>query len=220
MTLSTLSAPPIETLGDLLERLGSVPLERVRMNPAPGTATENDVLARPDGVKRLCELIDGVLVEKGTGFYKSRLGVVLIGRLEHFLERHDLGIVLGANAPLRLAPGLVRMPDVSFFCWDKFPNRKLPRAPMPDLAPDLAVEVLSRSNTEKETARKMRDYFAAGTQLAWCLDPSSRTLRIYHSPQDFLVLTENETVDGGAVLPGFEVSIAEWFRRAGRQQES
>ena len=220
MTPPLLADPPIETIGDLLERLGSVPPERVRMRPAPGTATENDVLVQPNGVKRLCELVDGVLVEKAMGYYESRLAALLIHFLEDFLELHDLGIVFGADATLRLAPGLVRIPDVSFISWDKFPNRVLPPEPMPDLAPDLAVEVLSRSNTEKETARKLRDYFAAGTQLAWCLDPQSRTLRVYQSPLDFIVLTESDTVDGGSVLPGFELSIAEWFRRAGRQQQS
>src|SRR5687767_4936390 len=101
MTPPLFADPPIETLGDLLERLGSVPLERVRMHPAPGTATENDVLARPDGLKRLCELVDGVLVEKAMGYYESRLAVVLIGFLQYFLRKNDLGIVLGADATLR-----------------------------------------------------------------------------------------------------------------------
>src|SRR5438105_3865279 len=138
----------IETVADLLEHLGAIPPGRVRFFPPPGTATEKDVLARPDGVKRLCELVDGVLVEKPCGFYESRLAVVLIHRLGEFVDLHDLGIVLGPDATLRLRSGLVRLPDVSFISWDHFPGRLLPAEPVPNLAPDLAVEVLSASNTE------------------------------------------------------------------------
>src|SRR5258708_1096157 len=98
---------PAGTLAELVENLGSIPLERIRLQPPPGTATEQDVLAQSDGVKRLCELMDGVLVEKPLGFFKSRLAVVLGYFLEDFLTWCDLGIVLGAAATLRLRPGLV-----------------------------------------------------------------------------------------------------------------
>src|SRR5437763_15034566 len=79
MSTATITRPAIETLRDLVDRLGDIPLERIRFHPAPGTATEADVLARPDGVKRLCELVDGVLVEKAPDFYGSALSAVFIG---------------------------------------------------------------------------------------------------------------------------------------------
>src|SRR5438876_486092 len=79
------TAPP-ETLADLHRRLGGIPLERIRCQPPPGTAKEEDVLLRPNGEKRLFELVDGVLVEKPMGFYESRLAAVLIYLLEGFLE--------------------------------------------------------------------------------------------------------------------------------------
>ena len=96
---------------------------------------------------RLCELVDGVLVEKTVGYYESRVAGLLFHFIELFLQRRDLGIVLGADGTLRLMPGLVRIPDVSFISWKKFPNRELPAEPVPDLVPDLAVEVLSTANT-------------------------------------------------------------------------
>src|SRR5262245_23693491 len=114
MTTPSVTTPPIETLADLLERLGGVPLERIRFHPFPGTATEEDVLMRPGGEKRLFELVDGVLVEKPMGYYESLLAALLIEFLAPFVRERDLGIVLGADATLHLAPGLVRLPDVCF----------------------------------------------------------------------------------------------------------
>src|SRR5205807_2492080 len=118
---------------DLVERLGGIPLDRIRFQPFPGTATENDILNPPGGVKRLCELVDGVLVEKPMGYFESRLAHLLGFYLEQYLSEHDLGIVLGADATLRLTPRLVRLPDLSFISWGRFPNRELPAEPVPDL---------------------------------------------------------------------------------------
>src|SRR6266705_2232546 len=98
MTALSDAPPRAETLADLIERLGSIPLERIPAHPAPGTATEADLLRRPDGEKRLYELVDGVLVEKPMGFYESLLAALLIRFLGSFLDVHDLGIVLGADA--------------------------------------------------------------------------------------------------------------------------
>lgn len=219
MTPSLAAHPPIDTLADLLDRLGGIPLKRILFHPAPGTATEADVLRRPNGEKRLFELVDGVLVEKPMGFYEARLAAILIYLLERFLDQHDLGIVLGADATLRLAPGLVRVPDVCFISWDRFPNRELPPEPIPDLAPDLAVEVLSAGNTDAEMERKLREYFAAGARLVWYVEPSERAVRVYTSPTDLRRLTEQETLDGGRVLPGFALKIGDWFDRAGRRRD-
>jgi Uma2 family endonuclease len=218
MITSATARPTIETLADLVDRLGGVPLDRIRFHPAPGTATEADVLARPDGEKRLLELVDGVLVEKPMGYYESILATILIQWLRNFLDQHDLGITLAPDGTLRLGPGLVRAADISFISWERFPNRELPAEPIPDLAPDLAVEILSESNTEAEMERKLHEYFAAGAQLAWYADPVSQTVRVYTSPTDVCLLNEEDMLDGGAVLPGFQISIRDWFERAGRRR--
>jgi Uma2 family endonuclease len=211
------AAPVCETLADLLQCLGDVPLKRIRCQPPPGTATEADVLLRPNGEKRLLELVDGVLVEKTMGYFESRLAAILIYLLEQFLEQHDLGVVLGADGTLRLMPGLVRIPDVSFIAWERLPNRERPDRPIPDLAPDLAVEVLSEGNTEAEMERKLRDYFGTGVRLVWYVDPEPRRVRVYVSLTEMTTLTESDTLEGGDVLPGFEVSIRDWFERAWRR---
>jgi Uma2 family endonuclease len=128
--------------------------------------------------------------------------------------------VLGADATLRLAPGLVRLPDVSFLSWEHFPNRELPAEPIPDLAPDLAVEIVSEGNTATEMERKLQEYFVAGVRLVWYVYPEQRTVHVYTSPRDVRILDEEQSLEGNAVLPGFQVTIQEWFARAGRRRSS
>jgi Uma2 family endonuclease len=209
----TTISPVVETLADLFERLGDVPAYRIRLHPPPGTATEADVLVYPNGEKRLCELIDGVLVENTIGHSESLLAALLIQHLGFYLAQHDIGFVMGADATLRLQPGQVRVPDVSFVSWDRFPNRELPAEPISDMPPDLAVEILSAGNTPGEMDRKLRDFFAAGVRLVWYVDPAPRAVRVYTSVTEVQVLGESDTLDGDVVLPGFQLSIREWFDR-------
>jgi Uma2 family endonuclease len=217
MTTAPPTAPPIETLADLVHRLGDVPLERIRFHPYPGTAREENVTEVLDRENRPCELVDGVLVEKAMGFYQARMAAVLIRLIEGFLEQHDLGITLGADGTVRLAPGLVRIPDVAFFSWRHFPQRRLPRAPVPDLVPDLAVEVLSESNTAGEMARKLDEYLAAGVRLVWYVDPERRNAVVHTASGQVTEVGEDEALDGGEVLPGFSVVLRDWFTYAGER---
>ena len=119
---------------------------------------------------------------------------------------------------MRLLPGLVRIPDVSFVLWENSPDPEPANEPIPDLAPDLAVEVLSESNTPKEMKRKLREYFAAGTRLVWFIDPRSRTITVYTAPDQSTVLDESATLDGGELLPGFTLLVRDLFQRAGRRR--
>src|ERR1043166_1107295 len=101
------------TVADLIEDLEGIPPSRILLHPTPGTATEKDVIEAEARTNRLCELWDGVLVEKPMGFYESRLAVILAHFLEDFLELNDLGFVIGEAGMLRVRPGQVRLPDVS-----------------------------------------------------------------------------------------------------------
>jgi Uma2 family endonuclease len=201
--------PPDWTLAELCRQLGDVPLERIRAYPPLGTATDDDVLQSKSRYGAICELIDGVLVEKTMGYYESLVAVAIIEILGGFVRRHGLGIVLAPDGPLRVLPGQVRIPDVSFISWDKFPGRKLPAEPIPALAPDLAVEVLSPGNTPGEMRRKLRDYFAAGVRLVWYIDPQSRTAQSYTSPEQVAEIPADGVLAGGDVLPGFELRLAD-----------
>jgi Uma2 family endonuclease len=206
------------TVAELLQSLGGLPPERVLARPAPGTATEQDVIRLRDREKRLCELVDGVLVEKTMGQYESRVAAVLIYFFERFLDDHDLGIVYGADGTLRIMPGLVRIPDVTFVSWKRLPNRELPAEPIPDLVPDLAVEVLSAGNTPEEMDRKVGEYFLAGVRLVWMIEPETRTAVVYKSPRRRTTVATDQALEGGAVLPGFTLPLKRLFARAGHRR--
>jgi Uma2 family endonuclease len=200
------------TIADLLEQLGDIPPNRVRLRPYPGTATEQDVIDIRTREKRLCELVDGVLVEKAMGYNESALTAWLIYLLIGFVEEHDLGIVAGPDGTLRLMPGLVRIPDISFVSWGRLPGQTLPRTPIPDLVPDLTIEVLSESNTRREMERKLGEYFSVGVRLVWYVDPRTRTVQVYTGVDEITSLDASQTLDGDDVLPGFSLPLQRLFR--------
>ncbi len=213
--MSTIS-PTIKTMADLLDRLGGIPLNRIRFRPSIGGATVQDVIdiRRQEG--KLCELLDGVLLEKVMGFIESALAGLLIEVLRAFVVPRNLGIVTGPDGTIELMSGLVRIPDVAFISWDRLPARRYPTAPIPQLAPNLAVEVLSRSNTPGEMSVKRQDYFTAGVELVWEIDPDARTVAVYTSATDITTLSETDTLDGGTVLPGFKLSLQHLFAELDR----
>jgi Uma2 family endonuclease len=212
----TTAISPRRTVADLLKELGDIPADRVRLHPTPGTATEQDVLDIEAREGRLCELVDGVLVEKVMGYSGSRLAAELIISLGIFLRRHNLGVVAGADGMLKLTTGLVRIPDVSFVSWDRLPGRRVPPEPIPLLPIDLAVEVISKGNTRAEMERKLREYLASGARLVWFIYPKTRTARVYTTPGRSALLKDGGVLDGGAVLPGFALPLRELFAQAER----
>jgi Uma2 family endonuclease len=199
------------TLGDVLERLGGVPADRVLLRPVPGTATEDNIVELMGRKGHLYELVDGVVVEKPMGAYEDLVGSLLVQILGSFVRDRDLGIVLGPSASLRLAAGSVRLPDVCFISWSKLPSRRFPRSPIAPLVPDLAVEVLSPTNTHAEMQRKLQDYFASGVRLVWYIDPELKSATIYDAPDSYKTIHLADSLEGGEVLPGFSVPLAELF---------
>lgn len=199
------------TLTDIARRFGPIPLRRIRLFPYP--ATEEDVVEIHDRENRLYELVDGILVEKVMGYREGFLAAALIQIFRNFVVPRKLGAVNGADGMMKLAPGLVRIPDVSFCVWDQFPNRQIQNTPVPNLHPDLAVEVLSRSNTDEEMDEKLNDYFTSGASLVWLVDPDSRTVLVFTTPDRATArcLTLTDTLDGGTVLPGFALPIRDLF---------
>ena len=210
--MATAVAVEIHNLRDLLRQLGDIPPERVRMRPAPGTATVADVVKN-----KLCELIDDTLVEKTMGAREAMLALAIGAWLRDFVKPRKLGIVLGADATLEILSGLVRLPDVAFISWDRMPDRKIPKEPVPDLVPDLAVEVLSKGNTKDEMIRKRREYFKAGVRLVWMVEPKTRTVDVYTSVKKFSTIREEDTLDGGTVLPGFKLPLRKLFEELDEQ---
>jgi Uma2 family endonuclease len=214
MFMTTLAADPRaattaspRTMADVLRDLGDVPPERIWFHPAPGTATVRDVVEIQERWNRLCELVDGVLVEKPTGLKESILAMWLGHLLQLFVEPRDLGLVAGEAGMVQLFAGLVRMPDVSFVSWETLKGKGVATEAAPKLAPDLVVEVLSLSNTAAEIDRKAREYLQSGVRLIWIVDPRGRVVTVAVRDSQVLKLDEKSTLDGGTVLPGFQLPV-------------
>jgi Uma2 family endonuclease len=199
------------TLADVLQQLDGISPRRVRFRPAPGTATEEDVIKIRDRERRLFELVDGVLVEKVMGYWESALAIELARLLGNFVKRRELGTLAGEAGTLQLSPGLARIPDLSFISRARLVHPRRARTPILPLAPDLAIEVLSEGNTPREMARKVSEYFASGCRLVWLVDPRTRTVDVYTSVAKPIVLTEKQTLTGGDVLPGFRLPLRKLF---------
>jgi Uma2 family endonuclease len=210
---TTIWEDDVPKLSDRIESLGNISPHRIVDDPSPGSATEADLLRLMRKTDRLYELVDGTLVEKVMGYMESSLGVWLGYFLQQYLMENDLGNLAGADATMRLMPKLVRIPDLSFVRWEKLRGHTFPTEAIPDLAPDLAIEILSEGNTLGEMRRKLKEYFFAGATLCWLVDPEKRTVSVYTSPDEFRVLTESDTLDGGAVLPGFALPVKRIFER-------
>ncbi len=208
------------TWEERLADLGNVPACRVRFVPAPGTATIEDVIRLSESEGRLFELVDGTLVEKAMGWQESLLAGVIMQWLNNYLDQHRIGVATGPDGMTRLFSDTVRGPDVAFVAWTRLPDGRIPTAPIPDLVPNFVIEVLSVSNTYSEMSRKRREYFHAGVELLWMVDHRSRTITVFRSPQEALVVAEGQTLDGGKVLPGWQVDVAELFSRLERSADT
>ena len=215
-----LPLPQTWTLGDLQRHLGGIAVDRVRLYPPPGTGTADDTDQMQTSGPGLCELVDGILVEKAMGTLESLVAMEVAFALRTWLELHPLGVVLGADGLLQLGPQLVRGPDVSFICWERFPERKLPVERVWAVVPDLAVEVVSPGNTAAEMERKVADYLGAGARLVWIIDPSTRTAVAHAAgaPATSTRTVIDATGDllAGEVLPGFTLKLATIFRGQSR----
>lgn len=207
-------ATDFANVAELQERLGGIPTERIRLHPPPGTATERDVVRVHDREGRVCELIDGVLVYRDGTFLRGLYQVELIHRVMDFLEAHDFGIAVTSSGPFYVAPNRIRAADVACISWDRLPGTRIPREPVARIVPDLTVEFPTEGNTIAEMERKLRDYFGAGVQQAWLIDPPTRTATIHTAPDHCESIPPNGTIDGGNVLPGFTLSLRELFDNA------
>ncbi|HEU5117985.1 MAG TPA: Uma2 family endonuclease, partial [Isosphaeraceae bacterium] len=160
---------------------------------------------------RLCELVDGVLVEKTTGFTESYIASFLLTVVFEFVRSRNLGLVTGMDGCIRPFPGQVRIPDVAYVSWNRIPGRSFPKKPIPDLVPDLAVEVLSISNTRGEMTRKLQDYFDAGCRVVWYVDPVTETIHVHRALNSVVVLGRKDVIDGGDLLPGLSIKLEDIF---------
>ena len=199
------------TLGELARRFGNMPAQRIRLDRFPADETDVDDLRNKE--RGLYELVDGMLLEKVMALLESVIAVTIGFELRGFVKGKSLGVVSGADGMMRLAPGLVRIPDVAFMRKAQFPGGRVGTEPIPDIHPDLAVEVLSPSNTVEEMDEKLRDYFRSGTTLVWYVEPDTCSVLVFTDPEraNAKRLSVADTLDGGTVLPGFALPVAALF---------
>jgi hypothetical protein len=129
ITAMSVAFAEVQTFADLLEELGGISPSRVRFRPAPGHATEKDVVRIEASENRLFELVDGVLVEKAMGATQALLAGYIVHFFWEYLRSHDLGVALGADGMIRLRTRLVRIPDVSFISRDQIPGADVYTSP-------------------------------------------------------------------------------------------
>ena len=219
MSQATIAPPDIKTLADLRQRLGGIPLERIWFHPRRAPPRKR-MSSRPRHERTgFANWSTAPWWRKRWGSRKSRLAVELAHLVKSYLDQNDLGICVGADGMMRIAPGLVRIPDLSFITWDRLPGRESPQEPIPDLAPDLAVEVLSEGNTKAEMARKVREYFEAGVTLVWLIDPKKRTARVFSTVEKSTLIRADQSLDGGTVLPGFVLRLSDLLDRGRRPRQ-
>ena len=156
------------------------------------------------------ELVKGVLIEQMTASEQHELTVSLVSwRLSNHVFPNDLGREYGSNRGYVTgpeSPATSRMPDVSFVSNERLGTDLF--GMLYDGAPDLAIEVLSPSNTESEIAQKTAEYLAAGGKAVWIVDIDARTLTVHSGDAAPQTLADGDTVSGADALPGFSCPVA------------
>ena len=176
--------------------------------PALLTADELQHVYVPD--KRV-ELVRGLLVVRELpGMRHARVAMDLALALGAHVRAAALGRVY-AEAGFKLAsnPDTVRGPDVAFIRRDRIPDPE--PTGFAHFAPDLVVEVISPGDRAGEVLAKVADWLSAGTRLVWVLDPARRVARVYRADGTEQILTADESLDGGDVVPGFSCPLREIF---------
>ena len=158
------------------------------------------------------ELVKGVLVEQMAASEEHERTVIRTGRhLDIHTDNHGLGRVYGSNRGYVTSPdspATSRMPDVSFVSNERLGRPEL-AGMLYDGAPDLAVEILSDSNTPAEIAQKIDEYLNAGGKAVWVIDIDARIITVHTTDAPPLILTDADTIDGADYLPGFACPVAD-----------
>jgi Uma2 family endonuclease len=173
----------------------------------PGV-TDLDLLRLP-GDGRKYELVDGEIRAIPAGARHGEISVRLTAALLAFVSPQRVGDVFDSSTGYRLPGGNVRSPDASFVS-----SKRLPRVPegFAELAPDLAIEVLSPEDSPREVLDKVGEYLSAGVRLVWVIDPRASCAVSYRSLVDVRKIGPDGTLDGGDVLPGFSCPLADLLR--------
>ena len=172
--------------------------------------SDAELMALPDDGHKY-ELVDGELVMSPAGFEHGDISVALVTALSSHARMHRLGAVLDSSTGFKMQNGNVLSPDVSFVAKARLAGlKRLPRGFFRG-APDLAAEVLSPDDTVEKLQRKLQNYFANGTRLAWVINPEERSVLVHRGLSPEKVLGSRDKMDGDEVVPGFSMPVAGLF---------
>lgn len=174
--------------------------------PVTMTIEEFEQLPESDDYKE--ELVRGMLVrEPRPGPYHGRTQARLAHKLESFLEQHPIGAAFtDVGVVISREMRTVRGPDVAYYSLERLP-KPLPSRGFLEVLPDLAVEVVSPSNSLSDVLEKVTEYLDAGVRLVWVVDPRSHTATTYRSRDEIRIISNDDVLEGGDVLPGFAVEL-------------
>ena len=176
------------------------------------TITAEELLAMPhDGIRR--ELVQGEMREMTpAGRKHGRIAMNVSTPLDQHVRARALGEVYAAETGFRLArePDTVRAPDVSLVRSERL-GAGGDENGFYDGAPDLALEVVSPSDRYSDVLEKVWDYVDAGTRMVVVVDPPQRSVTVYRSRTDVTVLTEDDVLEGGEVVPGWTLPVRDIF---------
>lgn len=159
------------------------------------------------------DLIRGELIAMApAGEEHGSIATNITGHLWNHVRQQALGRVYTAETGFILArePDTTLVPDVAFVRTDRLPPENL-RSKFYAGPPDLAVEIVSPSERTTQTHAKVMEYLRFGTSLVWVVDPPRRTVTVYHPDHSARILQSEDVLDGGDVLPGFRLPVAEIF---------
>ena len=176
-------------------------------------ATVEDLLSLEGGGREF-EIVRGVIVEAPPmGLRECSIAARVSGPMTSVAAERRAGAVFDSHAKYRLArdPDLVRMPEVSFVRWDRLPGRQVPAEEFVDVAPDLAVEIVSPTNRAFEIQEKIAEFFEHGVRLVWIVYPDQQQVYVYEAVNRCQILERDGVLDGGSVLPGFRLAVSDIF---------
>ncbi len=170
-------------------------------------------LANLDDKPGRYDLIRGELVHMPpAGGEHGEVGMLLAIRVGGYVLQHQLGKAYAAETGFTLSrnPDTVLAPDLAFVSTERLPSRE-ERIGFVPVAPDLIVEIISPSERAGMIARKVSEYLSAGVQAIWLVHPGRKSITIHTQDEDVVVLTMDDELDGGDVLPGFRLPVADIF---------
>jgi Uma2 family endonuclease len=162
----------------------------------------------------LYETVNGQRVElPPMGAFESWIANRLVNHLAPVVDAKQLGqVVVEMLFRLALANNQERRPDVAYVSYGRWAkNLPVPRANAWNVTPDLAVEVVSPTNTAEEVHIKIHEYFQARVQQVWVVFPVDGEVYVYSSPTEVRILQRTDTLDGDPLLPGLKLKLADWL---------